>query len=107
MAYIDHICLQYNTLLKYNIRPMEYYTCTDDGNEFWSAADLIEHIRKHYASFIGRPGCPGITDSHGHIWYCFDCEQSLKDHRSFDSDKAMLDHFKQCHGDIMSFTCEY
>ena len=44
MAYIDHIGLQYNTFLKYNIRPMEYYTCTDNGNEFQNAADLIEHI---------------------------------------------------------------
>lgn len=86
---------------------MEYYTCIDDGNQFWGAADLIEHIRKHHASFIGRPGHPGIADSYGHIWYCFNCERSLKDHRSFNSDKAMLDHLKQCHGDIVAFTHEY
>ncbi|PWY83693.1 hypothetical protein BO94DRAFT_536383 [Aspergillus sclerotioniger CBS 115572] len=78
---------------------MPYYTCTQDNNDFTREADLIEHIRHHhYADFIRRPGYPGIEDSHGHMWYCFECDRPTSDHRSFDSDRAMLNHLRSCHG---------
>ncbi|OJJ45028.1 hypothetical protein ASPZODRAFT_134461 [Penicilliopsis zonata CBS 506.65] len=81
---------------------MNSYTCADHGDYFWSAAEILEHLRDHHASFIGQPGLPGVMDSHGHIWYCFECESHSTKHRGFDSDQAMLDHLKQRHGNIMS-----
>ncbi|RDH27272.1 hypothetical protein BDQ94DRAFT_163738 [Aspergillus welwitschiae] len=87
---------------------MSYHICTEDGNEFWADADLIEHLRKqHYANFIRRPGRLGIMDNHGHIWYCFECERSTSDHRSFNSDRAMLSHLKDCHRDLTASVCEH
>lgn len=87
---------------------MTYYTCTEDGNAFWADADLIEHLRKqHHAKFIRRPGRPGIMDGHGHIWYCFKYERSTSDHRSFNSDGAMLNHLKHCHRDLTASVCEH
>ena len=71
-----------------------YYCAT----EFDLLEDAIEHVRKHHFSGIRRPGAIGNKDSHGHIWYCFDCDTGLKDHRSFDSDEAMLAHLNDVHG---------
>ncbi|KAE8335237.1 hypothetical protein BDV24DRAFT_144288 [Aspergillus arachidicola] len=86
---------------------MSYYTCTEDGNDFWGEADLIEHLRKrHYADFIRRPGSLGAMDSHGHVWYCFACVRPVSDHRSFDSDRAMLNHLRDCHGNLTAFVHE-
>lgn len=38
-------------------------------------------------------------DNHGHMWYCFHrkCALNHKDHRSFDSHKAIVDHIIHCH----------
>lgn len=38
-------------------------------------------------------------DNHGHMWYCFHrkCALHHKNHRSFDSHKAVLDHIIHCH----------
>jgi hypothetical protein len=72
--------------------------CSDRANEFDDLGDAIEHIRKHHdIHSIGRPGAVGCSDSHGHQWYCFDCETAVKDHRSFNSDEAMLQHLTACH----------
>ena len=61
--------------------------------------DAIEHIRKCFNNgyFIRRPGAVGVSDSHGHIWYCFSCETKTKNHRSFNSDAAMWQHLNDCH----------
>lgn len=75
------------------------YQCTIHPFETEITLDgLIEHLRRvHHLGFIGRPGALGATDSHGHMWYCFECESDIKDHRSFDSDKAMWNHLQQRH----------
>ena len=77
------------------------YTCMDHGEAFMGEAGVIEHLRGSHTDFIKRPGRLGTTDSHGHIWYCFECEGPLNDHRSYDSDIAMLNHLNQCHEDVM------
>jgi hypothetical protein len=66
------------------------------------SADLgetIEHLRRdHQPSNIKRPQALGVSDSHGHVWYCHACKGKLgQDHRSYDSDQAMWDHVNQCH----------
>jgi hypothetical protein len=72
--------------------------CNNCANEFDDLGDAIEHIRKvHVFNKIGRPGAAGCSDSHGNQWYCFDCETALKDHTSFKSDEAMLQHLTACH----------
>ncbi|KAL4778454.1 hypothetical protein BJX76DRAFT_343143 [Aspergillus varians] len=77
---------------------MVRHMCTEHGDDFWGLDKAIEHLRRHHASFIRRPGRLGAADSHGHIWYCMDCESRyLNDHRSFDSDGAMWKHLTACH----------
>lgn len=46
-----------------------------------------------------------MTDSHGHMWYCFDdmCEPPHKNHRSFASHQAMLQHLKARHQSLLEF----
>ena len=43
------------------------------------------------------------VDRHGHRWYCFHtkCRLAHKDHRSFDTHRAMLDHVMDCHRDVI------
>jgi hypothetical protein len=80
------------------------YTCTDHEEDFCGMDEAIEHLRRHHASFIHRPGRLGAADSHGHIWYCFDCESKyLNNHRSFDSHKAMWNHLRDRHGLMLDF----
>lgn len=76
-------------------------TCYEHGKDFASMGQAIDHIRAKHASFIRRPGRLGETDTHGHYWYCFDCETALKDHRSFDSDEAMWRHLEHSHSYVM------
>ena len=59
--------------------------------------DAVEHVRKCHHN-ISRPAALGCYDSHGHCWYCFECETDWKDHRSYGSSKAMLHHLIDCHG---------
>lgn len=79
------------------------YTCEDqlcwEDQGLLSLSETIEHLRtKHRLSFIRRPNSLGTSDSHGHVWYCFNCETDIgKDHRSFQSNKAMWDHLNDCH----------
>jgi hypothetical protein len=68
----------------------------------FSSADLgevIEHLRRdHEPSEIKRPHALGVSDSHGHVWYCFGCATRYsKDHKSFDSDHAMWSHLGRYH----------
>lgn len=78
------------------------YTCTNHDHDFCGLSDIIEHIRKVHTSFIRRPGRPGHVDSHGHMWYCFECDRlPYQDHRSYDSDRAMLDHLKDRHSELL------
>lgn len=46
-----------------------------------------------------------MTDSHGHMWYCFDdmSEPPHKNYRSFDSRQAMLQHLKARHQSLLEF----
>jgi hypothetical protein len=73
--------------------------CTSGG-----LGDIFEHLRSSHAlDFVRRPGAQGSFDSHGHLWYCFQCDgKSCKDHRSFDSDQAMWAHLDACHGGWMA-----
>ncbi|KFY60916.1 hypothetical protein V496_05223 [Pseudogymnoascus sp. VKM F-4515 (FW-2607)] len=79
------------------------YDCEDQlckYDQYLSGLDeVIEHLRqKHQLSFIRRPQGLGISDSHGHVWYCFHCEDKTgKDHRSFGSSEDMWRHLNSCH----------
>lgn len=78
-------------------------SCGSCGDVFGDLGDAIEHYRKtHDTSHnVKRPSAVGDADSHGHVWYCFctPCSKNGKDHRSFDSDEAMLDHLLSLHRD--------
>lgn len=43
------------------------------------------------------------VDRHGHRWYCFHlkCRLAHKDHRSFDTHCAMLNHVMDCHREVV------
>jgi len=81
----------------------QLYSCEDQLCQYDQDLDshdvLIEHLRKkHKLSFIKRPYGLGSPDRHGHVWYCFRCETKTgKDHRRFQSDKAMWEHLNRCH----------
>lgn len=72
--------------------------CEDDQG-LHSLGEAIEHLRtKHKLCFIRRPHSLGLSDSHGHVWYCFQCgTKTGKDYRSFQSHKAMWDHLNDRH----------
>lgn len=71
--------------------------CEGD-QDLYSLNKTIEHLRaKHGLWFIIRPNRLGNPDSHGHVWYCFLCETSHKDHRSFKSPNDMWKHLSHCH----------
>ena len=81
--------------------------CSDCGLTFVDLGDAIEHVRKNHFIDIRRPGAVGHQDSHGHVWYCFQCETWPKDHRSFGSNEAMLQHMQSCHGGVISLVERY
>jgi hypothetical protein len=64
----------------------QLYACNDQlcqhDQDLYSLDEVIEHLRKkHKLSFIKRPNRLGISDGHGHVWYCFQCEAKTgKDH---------------------------
>lgn len=75
--------------------------CKKNG-EGWAEDDLgtiIEHIcKKHkFHATIIRYGQLGEMDNHGHMWYCFWCKTSTKDHRSFDAHQDFWKHLHQVH----------
>ena len=74
----------------------EYGCPEDDRLTFDSLFDLCKHLRrKHYLDvcFSGED-----ADAHGHCAYCFKCEgKNGKDHRSFDSEDALLSHIRIKH----------
>lgn len=67
--------------------------------------NLLEAVRRDAPSTFRRPGAIGVTDSHGHMWYCFDdmSEPPHKNYRSFDSRQAMLQHLKARHQSLLEF----
>jgi hypothetical protein len=81
------------------------YVCTNQRckeRELQDLGEVIDHLRTHGGILISRPAALGVSDSHGHLWYCFSCETNLaKDHRSFRSDRAMWDHLNACHGHML------
>ena len=77
------------------------HECTWCATTFFDLGDAIEHLRKKHMHFIGRPGAVGSSDGHGHIWYCKGCDTDFKDHRSFNSDEAMLAHLRDRHVDSL------
>jgi hypothetical protein len=81
--------------MRSNICPLR--SCSSCAENFSDLEYAIEHVRKQHNNDIRRPGAIGCTDSHGHLWYCFGCETALKDHKSFDSDEAMMAHLTACH----------
>ena len=84
------------------------YSCTekscDDDLYLKDLGEIIEHLRGiHGHNFISRPPL-GMSDSHGHGWYCFGCDGKLgKDHRSFGSDKAMWNHLNARHDSCLTY----
>jgi hypothetical protein len=82
------------------------YMCTDQRCyelSLWNKGEVIEHVRTtHREKWIIRPAALGVSDSHGRLWYCFNCETRLgKDHRSFQSDEAMWSHLNDCHDSVL------
>ena len=74
-------------------------TCSFCSEKFCDLENAIEHVRKcsNHSLDIRRPGAVGDSDSHGHVWYCFECETDWKDHRSYNSSEAMYQHLIDCH----------
>jgi hypothetical protein len=78
------------------------YGCADARCQHFYTEDLsgvIEHVRRaHNDGLLKRPHALGTPDTHGHLWYCFECDsRSGNDHSSYDSDQAMWDHLSRCH----------
>jgi hypothetical protein len=72
---------------------------------------VVESLRKIGVSMnsldIRRPSRVGEYDAHGNMWYCFCCDTFVKDHRSFKSSRAMLDHLKSKHSLELIRTQQY
>lgn len=78
------------------------YGCTDIRCQRFYTEDLgevIEHIRRaHNNGSLRRLHALGTRDTHGHLWYCYDCEsRSGNDHSSFNSHQAMWNHLSHRH----------
>jgi hypothetical protein len=59
---------------------------------------MLEHARKCSGGADIRRGRLGEPDAHGHLWYCFSCDNKTgKGHKSFDSDQGMCDHLRAVH----------
>lgn len=93
-----------DTLLREQQSTMpKVFSCEDrrcnEKEKFHDLGETIEHLRNdHKLSFIKRPFGLGVSDSHGHVWYCFQCNTDFgKDHRSYQSDQAMWDHLNNKH----------
>jgi hypothetical protein len=61
------------------------------------ADQRVELLREEGVCDVRRPARLGEPDAHGHTWYCFSCNGCAKDHKSFDSGRAMLDHLRDEH----------
>ena len=61
----------------------------------------VEAVRKEHPHDIRRPAALGYTDSHGHVWYCFMCQNHTKNHQSFDYHQDMLAHLRDWHSELM------
>jgi hypothetical protein len=71
-----------------------------------SAYQMIEHLRKkHGMKSAIRPAANG-RDCFGHEWYCFECSKGVKDHRSFNSDEATMQHIYIQHSSSSSVDIE-
>jgi len=96
---------------------MEEYTCTECSKHMNSMEEVAKHLRRNktkcnYVDVRASVGGPGRADNHNHVWYCFSCEKDWKDHRSFNSSKALFQHLKDCHEDKIKrghlyCECEY
>lgn len=80
---------------------MGIYECSEHPKKLGSLDKAIDHARSCHSNFIKRPGRLGNMDSHGHLWYCFACEGALNDHRSYDSNRAMWNHLKTSHKNVV------
>jgi hypothetical protein len=84
----------------YDLDLMEYEA--DQYFTFQELGEALEHLRSvHYSHILRRPAALGYCDSHGHMWYCFEHETLLKDHRSFDSHEAVFQHWNSCHVEVI------
>lgn len=84
----------------------QLYTCNDricrDSEVLYDVGEVIEHLRRKHKLLFSRQRGLGSPDRHGHIWYCFYCKTKTgKNHRSFDSHKAMWDHLNDRHDDML------
>jgi hypothetical protein len=81
--------------------PREYGCADIRCQQFYSEnlSGAIEHVRRaHSNGSLKRPHALDTPDTHGHLWYCFECEsRSGNDHSSYDSDQAMWDHLSRRH----------
>ncbi|KAL3474740.1 hypothetical protein BJX99DRAFT_174402 [Aspergillus californicus] len=80
-----------------------YETYETHDNNYGKLSDAIEKIRKKYPDVVRRPGRVGDVDSHGHMWYCFYCQRGvmMRQHRSYDSHRAMWDHLRLSHSEFL------
>ena len=76
--------------------PRDEYVCPEDDRlTFYDLCSLCKHLRRKH--FLDVRYC-GMEDAHGHCAYCFKCEgKNGKDHRSFDSEDALLSHIQTKH----------
>lgn len=77
------------------------YVCTDTAcYDLYldTLGETIDHLRGvHGRTSIHRPHAVGVPDSRGHLWYCKCLGRLGKDHRSFNSHRAMWDHLNSKH----------
>lgn len=85
-----------------DIEDLACVACTENGKSetIFGLMDMLNHIRRCYRHRVDlrHSNHLGEEDAHGHLWYCFSCEDKTgKDHRSFDSHQAMYDHLTAVH----------
>ena len=79
----------------------DFYNVVDEKKyRFDTRKEMAKHLRKEHN--IDVRVC---NDSHGHEYYCMSCGSRFNDHRSFNSDQAMMNHVKDQHG--VRLTCSY
>jgi len=74
---------------------MYKYKC--DDKEFWLEKDLFRYMRQECR--VDVRAAPFGRDSHNHMYYCMSCESNngYRNHRSFDSEQAIVDHCRDRH----------
>ena len=74
---------------------MQRFKC--DDQEFDREQDLLRFIRTK--KNVDVRWADGGVDRHNHMYYCMSCASNRddKNHRSFDSEQAIVDHCRDKH----------